>query len=274
MKTEKPELSDVPETMLWTLHNRASEALRPDGAFDDPEAIRIYQEIDYDYKRSFGPAEPSHAMRSAMFDDELRAFLKQNPDGVIINMGEGLETQRHRVAGDEALWVTVDLPAAIKAREKFIQPDAQHLHIAASALDEAWYETIPKARPKYITAQGLLMYFTEDEVRSLLQNFATHFPGAYFMFDTIPQWLSRRTMQPNGWQKTAHYTTPKMPWGINRNQIIPTLSGWVDNLQDIKSMPFPRFPRGLQRWLIPMMIAIPILRRYTPAVVRLHFGEM
>ncbi|MEM1069122.1 MAG: class I SAM-dependent methyltransferase, partial [Planctomycetota bacterium] len=32
------ELSGVPETMLWTLHNRATEAMRKDRILDDPKS--------------------------------------------------------------------------------------------------------------------------------------------------------------------------------------------------------------------------------------------
>ena len=54
-----PNLTDAPETMLWTLHNRATEASRDDGMLRDPDAVRIYQALDYDYVRSFGRADPS-----------------------------------------------------------------------------------------------------------------------------------------------------------------------------------------------------------------------
>jgi hypothetical protein len=32
---------DVPETMLWTLHNRVNEAKRPDARSTDPDCIRF-----------------------------------------------------------------------------------------------------------------------------------------------------------------------------------------------------------------------------------------
>ncbi|NVB37447.1 class I SAM-dependent methyltransferase [Pseudenhygromyxa sp. WMMC2535] len=108
----QPTLTDVPETMLWTLHNRATEAKRPDGVLRDPDAVRIYDAIDYDYERSFGAAEPSHALRSILFDEHVRRFLAEHPGGVIVNLGEGLETQRFRVTVPDALWFSVDVPDA------------------------------------------------------------------------------------------------------------------------------------------------------------------
>ena len=37
ISTAPVNLSGVPETMLWTLHNRATEAKRSDGLIRDPE---------------------------------------------------------------------------------------------------------------------------------------------------------------------------------------------------------------------------------------------
>ena len=268
----RPDLSGVSETMLGTLHNRASEACRDDGILHDPEAVRIYQTLDYDYEKSFGPADPTGAVRSAMFDAELRAFLERHPNGVIVNLGEGLETHRFRVAGDEALWLSVDLPEAIAIREHFIAPDDKHRHLAVSVLDRAWFDEIPQERPVFITAQGLLMYLPEEEVRLLLQDLAEQFGGAWFTFDTIPRWLSRKTLRKRGWKKTAQWTTPKMPWGINRHQIATTLRAWVPTLDEVTELRWWRFPRGVGRWLFPLMFATPILNRYAPPVItRIRF---
>jgi len=262
----RPDLSAVPETMLWALYNRASEAGRDDGILHDPEAVRIYEALDYEYEKTFGPAEPTSAVKSAMFDAELREFLGHHPRGVIVNLGEGLETQRFRVAGDEELWLSVDLPEAIAIRERFIAPDDRHRHVASSALDRTWFDEVPVGRPLYITAQGLLMYLPEAQVRMLFQDFSERFGGAWFTFDTIPRWLSRKTVK-RGWKKTAHYTTPKMPWGINRHEIATTLRSWVPTLEEVTELRWGRFPRGVGRWLFPLMFATPILNRYAPPVI-------
>lgn len=45
-----PELVGVSETLLWGLHNRASEARLADGALTDPDCVRIHDAIDYDLR--------------------------------------------------------------------------------------------------------------------------------------------------------------------------------------------------------------------------------
>lgn len=214
MQQQAPDLHDVPETMLWTLHNRASETLRPDGILQDNAAQKIYQSIDYDYERSFGVADGSHAQRSLIFDRELTEFLQQHPDGVIVNLGEGLETQRFRLDSPESLWFSVDVADAIAIRERFIQADTRHQHLAISALDPRWMEKIPTDRPLYITAQGLFMYFEAADLERLLKKMAQRFPGAWLTFDHIPRWLSDKTVSSKGWKKTKYYTTPPCRGGL------------------------------------------------------------
>lgn len=246
-------LTGVPETTLWTLHNRASEAARADGCIRDPKCLEIYRALDYDYERSFGKAEPSHGVRSQLFDEKIRAFLAQHPDGVIVNLGEGLETQRFRfeeAAHERALWLSVDLPETIAMRERFIQPDERHLHVPFSALDTRWFDAVPPGRAVFITAQGLLMYFTEQEVKTLVQAIGQRFPGAILMFDFLSVKISRHTLSKRGWMKTRHYRTPPMPWGLDRDQLEPRFSAWLGQPVKVHNVTF-LFPRGFLRWLIP-----------------------
>ncbi|MEL6862811.1 MAG: class I SAM-dependent methyltransferase [Bacteroidota bacterium] len=264
-----PQLKDVPETMLWTLHNRATEAARQDGIIKDDKAIEIYRAIDYDYEKSFGKAEPSHAIRSLIFDEGIRRFLARYPHACIVNLGEGLETQRFRFKNDQATWISVDLPEAIAIRERFIPADERHLHVSVSALDRAWFELVPKDQALFVTAQGLFMYLKKEEVKSLILDIINTFSKGGIMFDTIPIWLSKKTMSAEGWKKTTDYVTPPMPWGINRDQI-PTIKQWSPKIQTISEQPY-RFPRGIIKWIYNTYLSIPILNRYAPCMVQLEF---
>lgn len=247
------QLSGVPETMLWTLHNRASEAARSDGCIRDEKCLEIYRSIDYDYVRRFGPADGSHAVRAQLFDAHIRAFLQATPEGVVINLGEGLETQRYRVElPPDALWVTVDLPGSLEVRERFIQPDAQHWHIGKSAFDISWFDDIPAGRLAFISAQGLLMYFRESELAALVRALARRFPGAILMFDYVNLALSQLSCGPWGWMVTPDYRTPPMPWGIDRGALQPTLSRWVGAPVQVHNVTY-RHPRGPWQWLAPTL---------------------
>ena len=262
-------LKDIPETMLWTLYNRAAEALRRDGVIRDEKAIEIYKSIDYNYEQNFGKAEPSHALRSLVFDNEVRVFIEKYPEGVIVNLGEGLETQRFRIKDSKALWLSIDVPEAIEIREKFIRPDSSHIHLPVSALDRSWFDSVPRGRPVFITAQGLFMYFEEKDVKSLMQDIFNRFKVCCLMFDTIPEWLSKKTMSEKGWKKTESYTTPQMPWGFNRGKIGSIFKNWLTEDVEITDMGYPVFPRGITRWLFFLFSSTPVLKNVTPSIIKI-----
>jgi len=205
MKASPVNLSGVPETMLWTLHNRASEVRRPDAFLHDPECLRIYESIDYDYARSFGKPDASHPMRSRIFDDAMRPWLAAHPGGTVIELGVGLETQFQRVDDGRVRWLCVDVPEAITVRERFLPPSERCRYIAKSALDLSWLDEVDGARSVFISAQGLFMYFEEADVQHLFVAIAERFASVELMFDTIPRWFSKKTLR--GFGKTVEVTT-------------------------------------------------------------------
>ena len=170
-------LTGVPETMLWTLHNRASEAERPDGYLKDDLCLKIYREVDYDYESSFGKADGVHGCRSKVFDDAVSKYLRQHKGGTVIELGAGLETQFYRVDNGFVKWFAVDVPDAIEVRKKYIPEHDRLVNIPKSALDFTWMKDIPEETTEvFVSCQGLLMYFEEEKVKSLLTTLMDRFP--------------------------------------------------------------------------------------------------
>lgn len=262
-------LTGVPETMLWTLHNRASDAARTNGLLHDPECLRIYQSITYDYERSFGKPDGSHAKRSLIFDRAVTNWMAHHPNGTVVELASGLETQFQRLDNGTVRWLCVDLPEAIAVRERFLVPTDRCRHLALSALDTAWMDQVDPAQGVFITAQGLLMYFSEHEVHQLLTTIFKRFPGVEVMFDTIPRWFSGKTMQ--GMNKTPHYTTPKMPWGINRHEIQPFCLSCCNDINRISDVSYGYIPGlGLKGIAFYLFSVLPFLKDITPAIVHLQ----
>lgn len=262
-----PGLSDVPETMLWTLHSRASEAARSDGALRDDKALAIYRSLDYDFERSFGRAEPTLALRALAFDERLRAFLRSYPTATIINLGDGLETQRYRVEAPEARWYSVDLPEAISVRERFIEPDDRHTHLAYSATSREWLAHIPRDSPIYVSAQGLFMYFPRSDVKALLQLLVSDLGPERIVFDVIPAWLAGLSRAAGGLPRTPRYRTPVMPWGVNRYWLQPLLTRWLGPEIRVALHDFPDYPRWPERAASRFAARVPGVRHWGPTIV-------
>ena len=214
--------------MLWTLHNRASKALKTKPALEDSKAIEIFRSLNYDFERNFGKATCAHPLRSIAFDQEIEGFLTDNPQGIIVNLGKSLETQRYRVYATEAPWITVDIPESIQIRERFISSDSQHIHISSSALEKHWFKAIPKERPLPITAQGLFMYFKEQQVKGIFRDIFSHLKPELLIFDIIPKWFSKKQQaQEDGCKPNIIVFLLCHGELIETKQYPPSISGWA-----------------------------------------------
>jgi len=213
------ELQGIPETTLWTLYMRASEAGRPDSVIDDPKAVELLERIDHPFAERFGPARMAQwqALRARTFDDEIRRFLAQRPDGTVVALGEGLETGFWRVDNGRVRWLTVELPETLAVRAGLLPEHERARTLACSALDETWMDEVDTSRGVLITAQGLLMYFTPDQVHGLIAACRKRFPGATLVFDAIPRWLAERS-QRGQLKGPSGYEPPPWLWGIDSRE--------------------------------------------------------
>lgn len=260
-------LTSVPETMLWTLYNRASEARRPDTYLPDPDCIRIFDAIAYDYRRSFGKPDDSHPMRSRIFDDAVKPWIAAHPGATVVELGAGLETQFQRCDDGQVRWICVDVPDAIALRERFLPATPRCRYVARSALDLAWMDEVDASRRVFVTAQGLFMYFPQDQVERLFRAIVERFAGVEIMFDTIPRWFSRKTLR--GFHTTRHYVTPPMPWGINRDEISSLLKNWSNRVQQVTTVSYG-VARGLPGLMLKAFATTPGLRNLPPSITHVR----
>lgn len=112
------------------------------------------------------------AVRAANMDRCIHAFLKRRPDGVIAQLGCGLETAYYRGENGKTCWYAVDLPHVIKYRRELMPEPERESYLAGDAFAENWIRQIrtdmPDA-PILVTAGGLFHYFEEAKVLGLLQ---------------------------------------------------------------------------------------------------------
>ena len=265
------ELEDVPETLLWTLYHRALEARRADAVLDDPKAVELVEAIDYPFEERFGSGTGGQAQWQALrvrcFDLEVERFLAAHPDGTVVALGEGLETQFWRVDNGRVRWLTVDLPDAVGVRRRLLPGTPRNRVLARSALDPSWMAEVDASRGVLLTAQGVLMYFEYDEVRRLVAACAQRFPGGALLFDAIPCWLrdlgrSGKLRTPGSWQ------APPWHWGINR-RTANDLATAHPHVTELRELRLPPGRGALLGSVVPRVSAVPSLRRRLPISVLL-----
>lgn len=254
-----PGLEGVPETLLWTLYHRALEAGRPDAVLRDPVAVELVDRIDYPFAERFGKGGLSQwqALRVLAFDREVRRFLQRHPDGTVVALGEGLETQFGRVDDGRVRWIGVDLPETVDVRRRLLPDGPRHRTITASVLDEAWMHEVDSSRGVLLTAQGLLMYLDALDVHRVIERCAARFPGASLLFDAVPRWLATAAQRaPEG--DAGGYRPPPWTWTIDRAERgrIATLPG----VADLRTVPLPRGRGVVHGFLLPLATRLPVVR--------------
>jgi O-methyltransferase involved in polyketide biosynthesis len=265
-------LDGVSATALWTLHNRASEAKRSDGVIRDPWAVTLFDAISYDY-RKFGRPNQSHGLRALAFDGAARTYLTAHPKASVVALAEGLQTSFWRLdragVANELTWYSVDLPSVMELREKLLPHHERVVPLAQSALDRSWMERVDDSRGVFITAEGLLMYLEPDGALGLIRECAARFPGGQMMFDSIPRWLSARTLK--GLKLSDRYIAPPMPFSLTADEglaLAESISG-VRAAHDI-ALPAGRGIFKLAAW--PRLDRLGFLRRNRPSITLLEFG--
>ena len=217
-------LGDIPETLLIPLRGRYLETKRTNGIIRDPRSIEILDHIAYDFSRhelSTG-TQVGVAVRTLILDREIRAFLDVHDKAVVVNLGCGLDTRCHRLDNGRVQWFDLDVEETIELRRHFFPENDRYTLLARSVLDFEWCDEIPTDRPVLIIAEGLLMYFEEEEVRRILTKLGERFPGAGMFFEAICPWMARHTdLHPD-----VKLTNAKFKWGLATGR---DLDAWFDS---------------------------------------------
>lgn len=259
----------VSETMLLTLWGRAATAMKDHPVLNDREAVAAVRRIDFDFRGKFGRPSLDPAIRAKWSDSLLRDFLVRYPDAQVIALGDGLETQFWRVDNGRLHWFSVDLPEATSVRRQVLPAHPRNELVDASIVESEWLQIVSSSRPTIITANGVLMYLQPEDVIALLKTLASRFPGVDLLFDTVPEWLSRRAAR--GLKLNNSYKLPPLPFGIGIGDLAK-LSAAASPLKIVSAQTygeaFPSLtpvPALLSRWGY-------FRNRLSPALVHARLG--
>ena len=224
-------LSDVAETLLIPLYVRAIESQRPDALLKDEKAVALITQTDRDFswikrlKMDEGD-KTALVLRNREFDRHVRDFLARHPQAVVVHIGCGLDSRFERVDNGLVEWYDLDLPEVIELRRKFIGGEGARYHLlACSVFDGTWLSTVSahRQRPFLFLAEGVLMYFKEAQVKSLVLTLRAHFPGAELVCDAFSPflvWANNRRMARGKFGVRYH-------WGLRRGK---DLERWGESI--------------------------------------------
>lgn len=227
-----PLMENVSETSLLPLWARAMESMRPDALFKDDKALEMVRALDYDFSR-FKKAWMSQlgiAVRTELFDKIVKDYLKIHPNGTVINLGAGFDSRYHRLNNGKVNWYDIDLPNVITLKKHLLKENKSYHLISRSILDFKWIDEVAiKQAPPLIIAEGLLMYFSEEQIKEVMNQLVTAFPKAKMALELIPQGAMGNSQfhEAIGWMKaTFRWTTDNLSTFERWNSHIKVNNEW------------------------------------------------
>lgn len=184
-----PDLQGVARTLLVPLACRAIESIRPDAILHDPQAVELFDALDGNRDFLLGMQEHDRfftVMRMRQFDTIARTFLTRHPDGLVVDIGCGLDTRFFRLDNGKMQWLGVDLPEVISLRQRWIPKNERCRSIPKSMFDLTWLNEVQQInKPVIFIAEGVFPYFSTRDVKPMVMAMAERFPDGELVFDAM-----------------------------------------------------------------------------------------
>ena len=136
-------------------------------------------------------------MRSAVFDNWLRAQMADDATAVIIHIGCGMDSRVLRVGTNGHAWYDVDFPEVIEERSRFYQEDASYHMIASDARKIEWLELLPKNANAIVVMEGVSMYMQLEELLALLKGVCAYFKQTNVLMDCYTTFAAKASKYKN-----------------------------------------------------------------------------
>jgi O-methyltransferase involved in polyketide biosynthesis len=186
MATALPHFTPVEQSLYLTLCGRALDSRSRQPFLSDTASHEIASKIGYDLDRfpMAGSKTFDIALRAKRLDEVVRRFTQRQPDGVVVELGAGLDPRMARVNPPSTVdWYDVDFPEVIKVRQEVVPLRTNAHGIAADVTDPYWLDQLPRDRPAVIVADGLVAFLAEQDFTALLNRLTSHFPSGEIAFN-------------------------------------------------------------------------------------------
>jgi methyltransferase (TIGR00027 family) len=187
MNDQNSGLRSVSDTARWVAHFRALEAQRLDALFRDPYAERLAGERGFQIAKMLAQGTEqgiaygwAWVARTCQFDSFVTRLLRDGAD-LVLNLAAGLDARPYRMELPSSLqWVEVDLPEIISYKEEILATEKPRCRLERVALDlsdvqgrrDLFQGVNARAQKIVVLSEGLLVYFSPEEVAALARDLA------------------------------------------------------------------------------------------------------
>ncbi len=256
------EKNTVQETLVIPLYGRKMCSTLYPRLFYDETAIRLMDEIDYDFtlleKKSkslmqrFGFLEA--AMRQNDLAWEVRDYLASHSDAAVVNLGCGLDNTGRSCDNGRCRIYNLDFPDVIRVCDELLPAGEREENIPCDLNDTSWFGRIDASNGVVFFAAGVFYYFLTEQVKALVQAMHAAFPGGRLVFDAanrkavklmLKTWLKTADIQDVGaYFAVADAKKELSPWALGMQV---SSRGYMLGYHDLKDPSVSGFFRFLSR---------------------------
>ena len=188
------QFGDIQETALIPLAIKASETARPNARIKDEKAKEIIDTLGVDVSK-YDPflSHEGVVARTILYREQLKELLKKYPDAVCINLGCGFDDKFSQVDNGRLRWFDVDLPDQIAVRRKVYEDRERCVMLDGDALNGDWTKNIPPSDMYIIVMEGVLEYFSKEQVKTCLNMLCDSFPHGYLLAELHSPFMAKNS---------------------------------------------------------------------------------
>jgi methyltransferase (TIGR00027 family) len=195
-------IHNISDTARWAAVYRARENERQDGAFRDPYARRLAGERGEAIASSMPFSEEATwawIARTYLYDQFITERIGAGAD-LVVNLAAGLDARPYRMDLPPLLrWIEVDLPGILDYKEGILAGEKPKCALERARLDlsdvtarrELFGLLGSQSSNALIITEGLLIYFTPDEVAELAKDLAAAAGFRHWVMDIASPGLRR-----------------------------------------------------------------------------------
>lgn len=191
-------MTNESKTLFIPLYGKA--VMSREGFFGDETAENILKTEEENLKNVDTSRKLAiyMAMRAMQYDELAEKFIAENPEGIVIHTGCGLDSRINRIKSKAKMWYDLDFPDVIELRKKYYKESDCYRMLPSPVTDYGWLNSIEYGGERVmVIAEGLSMYLSEADMKNLISRFGESFSRTLFVFDAYSPFASKMSKYKN-----------------------------------------------------------------------------
>lgn len=191
----KNHMNNVNKTLYIPLYGKAYVSKR-NLFLHDTWAEQIWEAEQFPLKGKSKSKYLAYYMgiRSAVFDEWVKARLSEYDDAIVIHIGCGMDSRAYRIGDGKHVWYDVDFPEVIAERKRYFQENPCYHMLSGDARTPLWLSQITQKQRAIVVMEGVSMYMTTQELQAALAEICKNFVHVSLLTDcysTVAAKMSR-----------------------------------------------------------------------------------